>query len=80
MENMAAMVRAQGGIGLLNGVVIAGSRRSGSHFVHETLEAGSRQGGFGDEMVGDGDVGAETAEVCREVLGGCLKGVGGHRV
>lgn len=80
MENMAATVKAHGGMGPLAGVVIAGSPWSGSHCLHATSEAGSRQGGFVDEMVGDGDVGAEPAEVCCEFLGGCLQGVCGHRV
>jgi hypothetical protein len=79
MENMAAMVSAHGGIAGLE-VVIVGSPWSGIHCLHATSEAWSRQGGFVDEMVCDGDAGPEPGQMGCQFLGGRLQGLSANRI
>src|SRR3954452_4783697 len=73
MENMAATVKAHGGIEVREEMVIAGSPWSGSHCLHATVEGGSTSRGSGDEMPGDSDVWTEPDEVCGELISGGLK-------
>ena len=76
---MAAIVSAHGGIARLE-VVIVGSPRSGIHCLHATSEARSRQGGFVDEMVCDGDVGPQPGQMGCQFLDGRLQGLSANRV